>query len=169
MSNAAAECHYGVNDSFHEENEETKGSAQGQCSIQCENFLCMSLWPLRQKRRKGSCEYGWNADTDMLVSLWCCGEEGHANKGWFKTCPSKCPRESADSWSCQSQYRSWVSVQHLHIIQSPHLPQYTGCKRGDFSCQLILGIAQHYWQHSRYKAVYGRPAAHRAEWLLVDA
>jgi hypothetical protein len=42
MTNAAAESHYGINDSFHEENEEIRGSAQSQCSIQCENSLCMS-------------------------------------------------------------------------------------------------------------------------------
>ena len=57
MSNVTAESHYGINDSFREENEEIRGSAQGRCSIQCENFLCMSSWPLRQKRQKGSCEY----------------------------------------------------------------------------------------------------------------
>ena len=29
MSNAAAKSHYGMNDSFHEENEEIRGSGQG--------------------------------------------------------------------------------------------------------------------------------------------
>jgi len=42
MSNAAAESHYAINDSFHEENEQIRGSSQGQCSNQCENFLRMS-------------------------------------------------------------------------------------------------------------------------------
>jgi hypothetical protein len=154
MSNAAAEIHYGINDSFHEENEEIRGSAQALCSIQCKNFLCMSSWHLRRKRRKGSCDYGWISETEMLVSLWCCGEgEGHANRGWLKKLSfimtQGIPISKLSICPTPPHHTSSRSTRGSFIRQnSPHLPQYTGWKQEDVSCQWMLRIVQHYWQHS---------------------